>query len=104
MPFSHYLHTKKFLSKGDDIQLIKDYINALDAGGTTSLYSAMENIYTSKIKNSLTTTNTVIFTITDGENNAGISSNDGIIKLAKDLRDISPQSVMPHIHKVFLKI
>ena len=47
---------------------------------------------------------TVIFTITDGENNAGISSNDGIIKLAKDLRDISPQSVMPHIHKVFLKI
>ncbi len=98
-PFSDYSYptTSFSSSKKSDIDGISAYVNKLDTVSGTALYKTMHEVYLNTIADTSADKNNVIFTITDGQDTAGVKTSSDIIYLAKSLREQAPQSTIYNI-------
>ena len=65
-------------TNGSDMSAIRDYIDGLSAGGSTAIYSALDQAYSTVGQEIATDPNRLysIVLMTDGENNAGRSASE----------------------------
>jgi Ca-activated chloride channel homolog len=73
---------------GPDMQAIRSYVDGLDAGGSTAIYSALDEAYAVLQRQQAADPNRLfsIVLMTDGENNEGIRSD----QFARDYRNLPP--------------